>query len=165
MSDLNNRHGRTGSYRPNLRKRLGTAYLARHLARHYIDAAAADGDGWMNLKLPDAECMARVDLLGIDVGKWAEETRAKAVAAPAKPPTVSDLLRELPVVEWRDDAGWWRQGAADNSSRWWWADLARWSLWGASVADPDRPARLVPASEADADPATRGPIDGSGGGA
>ena len=116
------------------------------LARHYIASAAADGEGWMNLK---AQAEAPV---AADVSMVVEPTGG--------PFTVADLLRVLPVVEWRDDAGWWRQGAADNSSRWWWADLARWSLWGASVADPDRPARLVPASEADADPATRGPIGG-----
>lgn len=116
----------------------------------------------MNLKLPDAECMARVDLLGIDVGKWAEETRAKAVAAHAEPPTVADLLRMLPVMEWCDADGWCRQAMGDGSSRCWWPDAARWSPWD-GVVDEDNgplPARLVPASEADAAPATRGPIGG-----
>jgi hypothetical protein len=120
------------------------------LARHYIAAAAADGEGWMNL-----EAQA-------DAAKEDAAMSPVVEAAPAKPPTVADLLRVLPVMEWCDADGWCRQAMGDGSSRCWWPDAARWSPWD-GVVDEDNgplPARLVPASEADADPATRGPIGG-----
>ncbi len=179
------------------------------LARHYLAAAKADGDGWMNLKAQaeaeakiraskiraaqdSAACHANVEcMIDAESIDFAEPVRlcpativrignslAKSIepaadappvvdAAPAKPPTVADLLRVLPVVEWRDASGWWRQAMADGSSRCWRPDTARWSRWDGIVEEEEEalPARLIPASEADADPSTRGPIGGSGGGA
>ncbi len=115
------------------------------LARHYIDAAAADGDGWRNLKVQ------------------AEADVSLVVEATAKPPTVSDLLRVLPVVEWHDADGWHQ--AKPRASDWpgvllrtWTGEWSRWQVGGKSTEEC--PARFVPASEADADPATRGPIGG-----
>lgn len=92
----------------------------------------------------------------------AEADVSLVVEAPAKPPTVADLLRMLPVTEWCDADGWCRQAMGDGSSRCWRPDVARWSPWDGIVEEEEEalPARLVPASEADADPATRGPIGG-----
>ncbi len=138
-----------------LRSRIDDAWRCLNpvgqLARHYIDAAAADGDGWRNLKVQ------------------AEADVSMVVEATAAPPTVSDLLRVLPVVEWRDRNGHWHQSRADKT-RYWSRELVRWTGWVASAHLDEHalsllPARLVPAFDADADPATRGPIDGSGGGA
>ena len=178
------------------------------LARHYIDAAAADGDGWMNLKAQaeaeakiraskiraaqdSAACHANVEcMIDAESIDFAEPVRlcpativrignslAKSIepaadappvvdAAPAKPPTVADMLRVLSAVEWRGSYGQWCQFSSSLVCRQW--NGKRWSPWTTFVVSADdeaSTARLVPASEADADPATRGPIDGSGGGA
>ena len=141
-----------------MRRGRSRGVMGAELARHYIDAAKADGDGWRNLK-----AQAETTKEAADVSLVVEVTGG--------PPTVADLLRVLLVVEWQDNDGYWHQAMVDMT-RWWRSKAARWSLWaviGKDVIDahlPARlPARLVPASEADADPATRGPIGGSGGGA
>ena len=61
-------------------------------------------------------------------------------------------------------------GIVAHASHWWRHYRAsRWSTWGQPWGDQPphmrSEARLVPLEIADADPATRGPIDGSGGGA
>lgn len=121
------------------------------LARHYIAAAAADGDGWMNLKAQAETTKEAADV-------------SLVVEATGGPFTVADLLRVLPVVEWQDPDGYWHQNRPDKT-RYWARGLGRWTGWTASVHLDELvlsslPARLVPVSEADADPATRGPIGG-----
>ncbi len=115
------------------------------LARHYIASAKADGDGWRNLKA-QAEAPVAADA-------------SLVVEAAAEPPTVSDLLRVLPVVEWHDADGWHQ--AKPRASDWpgvllrtWTGEWSRWQVGGKSTEEC--PARFVPASEADADPSTRG---------
>ena len=93
------------------------------LARHYIAAAAADGEGWMNLKVQ------------ADAAKEDAAMSPVVEAAPAKPPTVADLLRVLPVVEWRDRNGHWHQSRADKT-RYWSRELVRWTGWVIVVLMP-----------------------------
>ena len=108
--------------------------------------------------LPDAlvavrEAMARKD---------AEIARLRASAS-----TVGALLATAPegsIVEWKDDDEWQRvdKRIGPGYVEWWWTyDGGRW------VPDDGYmllfalglPARLVPADQADVDPATRGPIE------
>ena len=100
-------------------------------------------------------------------GDAAEIERARAegrAESPAAPATVGGLLATAPagsVVEWMDDGSWYRYG----DSLWvdYWSTFeGRWlpddgPVWPSILR---LPARLVPASEADADPASRGPIGG-----
>lgn len=165
---LDGRHGRQCGYRlancpdadeheawlasrigGDLRKKLDFSYRVRCLARHYIDAAIADGAGWMNLKV-QAEAPVAADA-------------SLVVETTGGPFTVADLLRALPVVEWHDGHYWRQTGPGNVCWRWWRSHQARWSWWSNSQGEKigeHSNARLVPASEADADPATRGPIGG-----
>ncbi len=87
----------------------------------------------------------------------------------AKGKEVGELLATAPigtiVEHGRDGDGRFGQiKSAPSGKFWWrraWADGAWWSWCDVSVIDIDvirRPARIVPASEADNNPATRGPI-------
>lgn len=120
-----------------------------------------------------------VDLrrLGAEIERARAEGRAESSAAPAP------VAR--PISEWHEDMVGWLLATEQNGAiieyerdepgkfaqikiapgKLWrrraWADGKWWAWCDVSVIDADvikRPARLVPASEADADPASRGPI-------
>lgn len=107
-------------------------------------------------------------------------TRAELAAAKAEidrltaaPATVGGLLATAPagsIVEWRDAHARWRQcrigfelGDPVWCDRAWVGSRWRgWCAWmGVDVDAFVEPARLVPADQTDADPATRGPIGGA----
>lgn len=116
---------------------------------------------------------------------YGKATIASAIAEARQPATaggllatgtVRDLLGALPVVEWFDAPDWHQARIVQHGSgsvkgaemRWRHERAASWASWRivAGVAWRShmvKPARLVPASEADADPmATRGPLPKGG---
>jgi len=101
------------------------------------------------------------DVLGPSLRDLA--TRLRAIAAP-RVATVGELLATAPVgaiVEYRADMCWCRSVAGQiHRVAHWIAPHGVWSGYGflPGPLDLRLPARTVPASEADRDPATRGPI-------
>ena len=106
------------------------------------------------------------DVLGPSLRDLA--TRLRAIAAP-RVATVGELLATAPVgaiVECVDlDGAWWQ--ISDKGLRWWRpepvvAESAGWSRLAlgmeVSIDRMRRPARLIPADQADASPESRGPI-------
>ena len=94
----------------------------------------------------------------------AELSEAKTIAAP-RVATVGELLATAPVIEICTIFGW-MQMRADGEQRAW-LPISGWGRWGGSYAHDfhgvvgvaNTPAaRLVPASEADRDPSTRGEL-------
>ena len=114
-----------------------------------------------------AERFVKESVANLRASIAAEIDRARAegrAESPAAPATVGGLLATAPagsVVEWMDDGSWYRY----SDSLWvdYWSTFeGRWlpddgPVWPSILR---LPARLVPAAEADADPASRGPIGG-----
>lgn len=78
---------------------------------------------------------------------------------PATTGAVADLVASLPVVEYMPDGARWLQRRNDRVRVW---TDSEWTaaIYPSSVDDDRLPALLVRAEDADADPATRGPIGG-----
>lgn len=95
--------------------------------------------------------------------KTTTEKAPESVAPPAL--TLRDALHGQPVIEFpaTEGAGCWlqlRMGRAGRQWRAWDLEERAWEMWDRCFVelDGDRPVRLVPAGEADRDPATRGPL-------
>lgn len=132
------------------------------------DPKAAEGSpgfpGWPDMGSP------MVANLRAAIAAEIERARAEGRAeSPAAPPTVGGLLATAPIgafVEWlsEDHEGWCRTTVGQSQmviSRWF-EYPPKWTRpgFGMYPGDLRLPARLVPAAEADADPAGRGPIGG-----
>lgn len=92
----------------------------------------------------------------------AELSEAKTIAAP-RVATVGELLATAPVFEWFAGPDWWqaRFTTAGVELRWRHPRALIWAPWARRGSMKPRmgfAARTVPASEADRDPSTRGPI-------
>ena len=100
------------------------------------------------------------DVLGPSLRDLA--TRLRAIAAP-RVATVGELLATAPVFEWFAGPDWWqaRFTTAGVELRWRHPRALIWAPWARRGSMKPRmgfAARTVPASEADRDPSTRGPI-------
>lgn len=96
--------------------------------------------------------------------KTETETKTAPGAAAAAALTLRDALHSQPVIEFPSSEGhtWlqMRMGRASRQWRGWDLEERAWEMWDRCFVDldGDRPVRLVPAAEADRDPATRGPL-------